>query len=63
MGKLFDIHGDIERQSNRNNNRINEAELPRLWIFSPTASAELLTSFNTTGDEENWCDSLLVESR
>jgi hypothetical protein len=54
MGKLFDIHGDIERQSNRNNNRINEAELPRLWIFSPTASAELLTSFNTTGDEENW---------
>jgi hypothetical protein len=54
MGKLFDIHADIERQSNRNNNRINEAELPRLWIFSPTASAELLASFNTTVDEENW---------
>ena len=54
MGKLFDIHADMERQSNRNNNRINEAELPRLWIFSPTASAELLASFNTTGDEENW---------
>ncbi len=53
-GKLFDIHADIERQSNRNNNRINEAELPRLWIFSPTASAELLASFNTTVDEENW---------
>jgi hypothetical protein len=54
MGKLFDIHADIERQSNRNNNRINEDELPRLWIFSPTASAELLASFNTTVDEENW---------
>ncbi|WP_071188472.1 hypothetical protein [Trichormus sp. NMC-1] len=54
MGKLFDIHADIERQSNRNNTRINEAELPRLWIFSPTASVELLTSFNTTVDEENW---------
>ena len=54
MGKLFDIHADIERQSNRNNTRINETELPRLWIFSPTASAELLASFNTTVDEENW---------
>ncbi|MDB9436675.1 hypothetical protein PN450_07625 [Dolichospermum lemmermannii CS-548] len=54
MGKLFDIHADLERQSNRNNTRINEAELPRLWIFTPTASIELLASFNGTTDEENW---------
>ncbi|MFM7368594.1 MAG: hypothetical protein ACKO2Z_12550, partial [Sphaerospermopsis kisseleviana] len=27
---------------------------PRLWIFSPTASTELLASFNTTVDEQNW---------
>ncbi|MBD2296000.1 hypothetical protein H6G06_21600 [Anabaena sphaerica FACHB-251] len=54
MGKLFDIHADLERQSNRNNTTINEAALPRLWIFSPTASTELLASFNTTVDEKNW---------
>ncbi len=54
MGKLFDIHADLERQSNRNSSRINETELPRLWIFTPTASVELLASFNATGDKDNW---------
>ncbi len=54
MGKLFDLHVQIERQCHRNNTRINEVELPRLWIVSPTASVELLASFNTTVDEENW---------
>ncbi|MFO0108724.1 MAG: hypothetical protein ACK510_00200, partial [bacterium] len=54
MGKLFDIHADLERQTKRNNTRINEEELPYLWIFTPTASADLLESFNFTLDEENW---------
>ncbi|TAE59330.1 MAG: hypothetical protein EAZ87_10150 [Nostocales cyanobacterium] len=54
MGKLFDIHADLERQAKRNNNNINEEELPRLWIFSPTASPEFIASFNTTVDERNW---------
>jgi hypothetical protein len=44
MGKLFDVHADLERQAKRNDIRINEAELPRLWIFTPTASVELLAS-------------------
>ena len=54
MGKLFDIHADLERQTKRNNTRINEEELPYLWIFTPTASADILQSFNFTLDEENW---------
>ncbi len=54
MGKLFDIHADLERQTKRNNMRINEEELPYLWIFTPTASADILESFNFTLDEENW---------
>ncbi|MFM7407431.1 MAG: hypothetical protein ACKO3K_12420 [Cuspidothrix sp.] len=54
MGKLFDIHADLERQSKRNSTRIHETELPRLWIFTPTASVELLASFNATADEDNW---------
>ena len=54
MGKLFDIHADLERQNKRNNTRINEEELPYLWIFTPTASADILESFNFPLDEENW---------
>ncbi|MEA5550533.1 hypothetical protein VB713_05990 [Anabaena cylindrica UHCC 0172] len=54
MGKLFDVHADLERQSNRNNTRINETELPQLWIFTPTASLEILESFKATLNEENW---------
>ena len=54
MGKLFDIHADLERQTKRNNTRINEEELPYLWIFTPTASVDILESFNFTLDEENW---------
>jgi hypothetical protein len=54
MGKLFDIHADLERQNKRNNTRINEEELPYLWIFTPTASADILESFKFTLDEENW---------
>ena len=54
MGKLFDIHADMERQTKRNNTRINEEELPYLWIFTPTASVDILESFNFTLDEENW---------
>jgi hypothetical protein len=54
IGKLFDIHADLERQTKRNNTRINEEELPYLWIFTPTASADILESFNFTLDEENW---------
>ena len=46
MGKLFDIHADLERQTKRNNTRINEEELPYLWIFTPTASVDILESFN-----------------
>ncbi|MFM6107247.1 MAG: hypothetical protein ACKPEO_17295 [Sphaerospermopsis kisseleviana] len=59
MGKLYGLHAELERQAKRNNSTINdgsinEEELPRLWIFSPTASTELLASFNTTVDEQNW---------
>ncbi|MEH2191604.1 MAG: hypothetical protein V7K98_02925 [Nostoc sp.] len=54
MGKLFDIHADPERQGKRNNTRINEEELPYLWIFTPTASVDILESFNVTVDEKNW---------
>ena len=54
MGKLFDVHADLERQTKRENTRSNEAELPKLWILSPTASIALLDGFRALPDENNW---------
>ena len=54
MSKLFDVYADIERQAKRENTRFNEAELPKLWILSPTASPLLLDSFGGSVDVENW---------
>lgn len=54
MGKLFDIHAEIERQAKRNNTKTNNQKLPFLWILTPTASEELLSGCNATQDLENW---------
>jgi len=54
MGKLFDIHAEMERQGKRSNTRTNNQELPFLWILTPTASEELLSGCNATQDLENW---------
>jgi hypothetical protein len=54
MGKLFDIHAEVERQRKRSDTRINETELPHLWIFTPTASEDILTGCNATVDIETW---------
>lgn len=43
--KLLEVRGDLQRQANRNNTRIQESDLPKLWILTPTASASLLSGF------------------
>jgi hypothetical protein len=54
INKLFDIVADIERQAKRNNARINEEQLPYLWIFTPTASLNILSGFNASLDQNQW---------
>jgi hypothetical protein len=54
LHKLFDVFADLERQAKRNNTRVSEIELPRLWILSPTASVSLLDGFGARLDEDNW---------
>jgi hypothetical protein len=54
LSKLFDIHANLQRQANRENDRIDETNLPWLWILSPTASASLLNSFKAETDLDNW---------
>lgn len=51
---MFDVFTDLERQAKRNNTRVSEIELPRLWILSPTASVSLLDGFGARLDEDNW---------
>ncbi len=54
MGKLFDTCALFEREAKRNDLRLQEDSLPKLWILSPTASEEFLAGFNTEIDEDSW---------
>jgi len=54
IGKLFDIQANLQRQSQRENNRLNETDLPWLWILSPTVSTAILNGFKAEADENNW---------
>lgn len=46
--KLLEIRGALQRKSNRNKTEIQELEIPKLWILTPTASTTLLSGFNAT---------------
>jgi hypothetical protein len=46
LGKLFDVCAELERRARRDNQSISQIELPKLWIFTPTASAAFLEGFN-----------------
>lgn len=52
--KLFELHGELQRQSRREESRLCEEDLPRLWILSPTASESLLYGFRARLDEQDW---------
>ena len=52
--KLFNTCARFEREARRNNTKLSEDSLPKLWIFSPTASQEFLEGFGAKLDEEQW---------
>lgn len=54
MTKLFDTCARFEREAKRNNTKLSEDSLPRLWILSPTASEEFLAGFGAESDEDKW---------
>ncbi|MEG4502628.1 flagellar assembly protein H [Microcoleus sp. F6_B4] len=54
LGKLLDVRGELERKFRRENTRYDDAQLPKLWILTPTASKALVDSFNAIPDTENW---------
>jgi hypothetical protein len=46
--KLFSVHADLHRQAKRDDSRILEAELPVLWVLSPSLSQKFLQGFEAT---------------
>jgi hypothetical protein len=51
--KLLEIKGELQREAKRNNNKLQESDLPNLWILTPTASVTLLAGFGAT-IKEDW---------
>ncbi|WP_246163614.1 MULTISPECIES: hypothetical protein [Brasilonema] len=50
--KLLEVRGALQREANKNKTPIQELEIPKLWILTPTASTTLLSGFGATQAEE-----------
>src|SRR6478672_1794378 len=50
--KLYGLHGELLRQARREKNSFKEADLPFLWILTPTSSTQFLNSFGAESDSE-----------
>jgi hypothetical protein len=48
LRKLYQVHGNYQRKSRRDNDPIRENELPLLWILASSASETLLNGFGAT---------------
>ncbi|HLP89050.1 MAG TPA: DUF4351 domain-containing protein [Nostocaceae cyanobacterium] len=44
--KQLELRGALRRKSKRDETQIQDAEIPKLWVLTPTASTELISSFN-----------------
>jgi hypothetical protein len=55
MGKLFDWHGELHRQANREGRgKLTDSNLPYLWILTPTLAAGTLTGFGAITEVGVW---------
>ncbi|MFM7355185.1 MAG: hypothetical protein ACKO1G_19685, partial [Microcystis aeruginosa] len=54
ISKLYAVHNDLLRKGKRSNQTLTEAELPILWILTPTFSARMIQGFKAESDESNW---------
>ncbi len=46
--KLLELKSLLQREANRHKIKLNEVNLPRLWILTPTASSEILSGVRAT---------------
>ncbi|AVQ73048.1 hypothetical protein MTo_02530 [Microcystis aeruginosa NIES-1211] len=54
ISKLYTVHNDLLRKAKRSNKALTAAELPVLWILTPTFSARMIQGFRADSDESNW---------
>jgi len=45
LGKLIAVRQDLRREANRQNQKLETAREPRLWILTPTASRRIVQGF------------------
>jgi hypothetical protein len=58
LGKLFSTQHNLQlRQASRKQSPLSDAELPSLWILTPTASADLTNGFGGQF-KEDWCEGI-----
>jgi Domain of unknown function (DUF4351) len=61
IAKLFDLHGELARQAKREEqSKLTAANLPHLWILTPTLSAEKLADFGAIKDVEKWGEGIYL---
>jgi Domain of unknown function (DUF4351) len=61
IAKLFDLHGELTRQAKREQqSKLTPANLPHLWILTPTLSAEKLADFGAIKDVETWGEGIYL---
>ncbi len=52
--KLYAVHGDVLRKAKRQNKTLPEAELPVLWILTPTFSSRMAQGLGASEIDEDW---------
>ncbi|MBF2014772.1 MAG: hypothetical protein IGS23_06100 [Rivularia sp. T60_A2020_040] len=52
LSKLFHVIDDFQRQAKRDEKTATEDELPQLWIITPSASDDLLSTFGAFARED-----------
>jgi hypothetical protein len=53
--KLFHVHAELQRQAKREQRTLDEEQLPRLWMLTPTVSEKVLEGLGARPDLKQWC--------
>ena len=57
LGKLFDVEIELLRQAKRQKTPLPEADLPRLWILTPTVSKSVWQGFGAV-EKDDWSEGM-----
>ena len=52
--KLFHVHAELQRQAKREKRTLDEEQLPRLWILTPTVSENIREGLGARPDLTKW---------